>query len=96
MRTEGWVGTVSVPILASGGPVEIDDDFKAIILRPTDSLGQVGTLALDVRLTWTDIIRPIADRDTNVIQPINGHQLAPEMEKASATHPAAAICAKSL
>ena len=61
----------SVPVLASGGPVEINDDFEAILLCPTDSLGQVATLALQVRLTWTDIVRPIADGDAYVIQSIN-------------------------
>ncbi len=68
---------MSIPILASGGPVEINDDFEAILLRPTDSLRQVGTLALQVRLTWSNIVRPIPDWDANVIQSNNRHELAP-------------------
>ena len=95
MRKEGWERTtVNIPILASGDPVEINDDFEAILLCPTDSLGQVATLALQVRLTWTHIVGPIADRDPNVVQSINRYELTPEVAL-NPTHPAAAIIAKS-
>jgi hypothetical protein len=70
---------VNIPILASGGPVEINDDFEAILLCPIDSIGQVGTLALQVRLTWTNIVGPIADGDANMIQSINRHELGPKV-----------------
>ena len=85
---------MSIPILASGGPMEINDDFEAIMLCPTDSLGQVRTLALQVRLTRTYIVGPITDGDTNVVQSINRIKLAPKVALSS-THPAAAIKAKS-
>ena len=64
---------MSIPILASGSAVKIYDDLDAILLCPTDSLGQVVALALQVRLTWANVVRPITDWDTNVIQSINRH-----------------------
>ena len=64
--------------------MEIYDDFDAILLCPTDSLGQVVALALQVRLTWANIVRPITDWDANVIQSINRYELA--LKSGTRTH----------
>ena len=69
---------MDVPVLASGSAMEINYDFNPILLCPSDSFGQVVALALEERLTWADIVCPVADWDANVIQSINRHELALE------------------
>jgi hypothetical protein len=53
--------------------MEIDNNFEFVCHCPSDGLEEVGMLSRDVRFTGTNIISPIPDRDSHVIESKNNH-----------------------
>jgi hypothetical protein len=62
---------VFVPVLASGGTMEIDDHLEIVFFCPSDGAHEVVVLSLDEGLVRTDVVRPIPDRNSHVIESKN-------------------------
>jgi hypothetical protein len=60
---------VVVPVLATGSAMQVNHDHNAVVPRPADGVVEVLGLTLVVRLPGRDVVRPVTDRDTDVVQP---------------------------
>lgn len=48
--------------------MEINDDLEIVFRGPSDSFLKVGKLTLNERFTAADIVRPVTDRDANMVE----------------------------
>ena len=48
--------------------MKVNDDFEAVVTRPTDSLLEVGKLALDVGLPRANLECPVANWNADVVE----------------------------
>jgi hypothetical protein len=85
-----------MPILTSGSTVKVDDNPDVVLLRPTNSLEEIGVLPLDKRFARGDVISPISYRDANVVESgFNFNFRTYRDFRYVSTHPAPAIALKS-
>ena len=90
-----------VPILATWGTVQVNDDLDPVVACPCYGFLEVGKLAGDVGLAGADVERPISNGDADMVQSMTRHNIGqhtPEGKNTITckdTHPAAAIAAKS-
>lgn len=59
---------VVVPVLAPRCTVQVNHNLDIVVPRPADHSVEVVRLSLDVRLSSGDVVRPVTDRNSHVIQ----------------------------
>lgn len=64
--------TKTAPVLTARRPMQIYNHLEAVVPCPSDCLLEVRQLTSDVRLSWSDLERPIANGNADMIQSRRG------------------------